>query len=338
MARTFREIWAQDTKPTTQLVMWLRPTETGFNLMVFKPEQNKWVPLQSVTKWSDIEDMPDFMRDGDTINEYFKSLISSAGIADEVAFSYDGSVPAITGLERTLDREVDGETVRLASVDSALEAIIAKVWFEETTVSITGMGGDAYVGDACGPYKLNYNVANFHPGAGTGVRLDASAGLTVTPSGAVTETKGEATVSIFTPTSQGPKSVTVTAVTLDSDGKPVTKKASASVTAYFPYYAWASDTQEGDVANRGERKMLTGTSFKFKFVGRSTKYYNILIPDVGIKSVTQAMENDWLDKFIKVDTKFNVAGRAYAWYRTDKAQTSASDEDADVTVTVNSIA
>ena len=130
----------------------------------------------------------------------------------------------------------------------------------------------------------------------------------------------------------------MTAVTLDSDGKPVTKKASASVTAYFPYYAWASDTQEGDVANRGERKMLTGTSFKFKFVGRSTKYYNILIPDVGIKSVTQAMENDWLDKFIKVDTKFNVAGRAYAWYRTDKAQTSASDEDADVTVTVNSIA
>lgn len=337
MARTFREIWAQETKPQTQLVMWLRPTETGFNLMVFKPEQNKWVSLQSVTKWSDIEGMPDFMRDGDTINEYFKSLVSSAGIADEVAFDYGGTVPAITGLDKTLDRELDGETVRLASVDAALEAIIAKVWFEETTVLINGMGGDVYVGDACGPYKLNYNVVNFHPGAGTSIRLGASAGLTVKPSGAVTETKGEATVSIFTPTSQGPKSVTVTAVTLNSDGKPVTKKATASVTAYFPYYAWASDTLEGDVANRGEKAMLKSETFTFKFIGRSTKYYNLLIPDVAITGITQANTNDWLDKFSRVGTKFNVAGRAYAWYRTDKTQTSAGDDE-DVTVTVESIA
>lgn len=338
MARTFREIWAQDTKPATQLVMWLRPTETGFNLMVFKPEQNKWVPLQSVTKWSDIEGMPDFMRDGDTINEYFKKLISSAGIADEVAFDYGGTVPAITGLDRTLDREIGGETVRLASVDAALEAIISKVWFEETTASINGMGGDVYVGDKCGPYKLNYNVVNFHSGVGTSITLGASAGMTVTPSGAVSATKGEATVPVFTPTSQGRKAVSVTAVTLNSDGKPVTKSASTYVTAYFPYYTWTSDTPEADVANRGDRHYLKDKSFTFKFVGNSTKYYNLLIPDVAIEEITQANTNDWLNKFSKVATQFNIAGRSYAWYRTAKTQTSVSDEDEEVTVKVTSIA
>lgn len=333
MGRIFREIVARDTKPESHLVLWLEPTDEGFKLLCYKQEQSKWVTMQTIVSWDDIVSKPDIFTDEDTL---LKTL-AQTNVADEVGFHYDGSVSAIAKLTKALERkytwdeESGEETVLLPSVDQVLEAIIAKVWFEKTTIAASGLGSDIYVGDQCAGGTASFVVKNFHPQKTSGnFVLSALGGVTITPKSVTSEKDGTHAISVstFTPSKTGQYGVKLTVATTDADGNAESVSAQRNYNAYYPYYAWSSATKQASLSSVTSlsscKTMLKAATFDFNFEGGKTLYYNILVP-FDLKEATQANTDDWTTKFSTVTNSFKIGGKSYKWYQTTNPIISAGD-------------
>lgn len=301
MARTFREIRAQQPAPKGKDVMWLRPTDGGFNILAWKPETEEWAPMESVTKWGDIEGAPGPLADEASLGEYVRGIVSGAGIADEVGFSYGGSAEAIASLPRTLTRTVGGEEVALPSVDAALEAIIAKVWYEPMTLSLTGAAGGAVkVGDAIPAFKASCSASS----------APADAELTLRAWGEVKVRTGEASFTYNVPglaaSERKAYTVQLTATGTDSDGKPQSV-APKSITwsAWWPALYWrtASYSEPSSIPAGASALLLSKTSGLGKvFDFDATAGYYVALPK-GVELTDfgqmQGM-NDWGQHATKV--------------------------------------
>lgn len=333
MGRIFREILARNTKPESHLVLWLEPTEEGFKLLCFKQELNKWVTMQTIVSWDDIVSMPDIFKDEKTLRE----ALAQTNVADEVGFHYDGSVSAITKLQKVLERKYawdkeNGETTELLpSVDQVLETIIAKVWFEKTTITASGLGTDIYVGGQCGGGTATFVVKNFHPQKTSGnFTLAALGGVTISPKSITSEKDGShaISVSVFTPTKTGQYGVKLTVVTTDADGNAESVSAQRNYNAYYPYYAWSSTTKQASLSSvtslSSYKTMLKSATFDFNFKGGKMLYYNILVP-FDLNDATQANTGDWTDKFTTVTNSFKIGSRSYKWYQTTNPVNSAGE-------------
>lgn len=331
-----------EPEPKTKLIMWLKPTKTGFNLKAWKPEANKWANLQTETLWEEIKNMPDYLTTDDSFNEYVNNLIESAGIADSVAFKYDGEVSQITGLEKTLEREVDGEKVSLPSVDATLEKIIAKVWFKDMTASISGLdGGNHCIGFDVPSATIEYSISNYAGGEGAYREISVNSSLMrLTPNGDLTNNKGLAKLASFIPNARQQYKVTLDVACDDSDGKVngQKKSVSTSINAYWPYWTWSSES--ADATNSFDittKKPLTNVSESIKFTFENgSKYYYLFLP-VEFVTAKQSLDDDWKDKFTLVsDDSFSLCNRYYKLYRTTNKETNPS-EAVTISVTVKSL-
>lgn len=331
-----------EPEPKTKLIMWLKPTKTGFNLKAWKPEANKWANLQTETLWEEIKNMPDYLATDDNFNEYVNNLIESAGIADSVAFKYDGEVSQITGLEKTLEREVDGEKVSLPSVDATLEKIIAKVWFKDMTASISGLDGGNYcIGFSVPSATIEYSISNYAGGEGAYRKISVNSSLmSLTPDGDLTNNKGLAKLASFVPNARQQYKVTLDVACDDSDGKAngQKKSVSTSINAYWPYWTWSSES--ADATNSFDittKKPLTNVSESIKFTFENgSKYYYLFLP-VEFVTAKQSLDDDWKDKFTLVsDDSFSLCNRYYKLYRTTNKETNPS-EAVTISVTVKSL-
>ena len=331
-----------EPEPKTKLIMWLKPTKTGFNLKAWKPEANKWANLQTETLWEEIKNMPDYLTTDDSFNEYVNNLIESAGIADSVAFKYDGEVSQITGLEKTLEREVDGEKVSLPSVDATLEKIIAKVWFKDMTASISGLDGGNYcIGFDVPSATIEYSISNYAGGEGAYREISVNSSLMrLTPNGDLTNNKGLAKLASFIPNARQQYKVTLDVACDDSDGKVngQKKSVSTSINAYWPYWTWSSES--ADATNSFDittKKPLTNVSESIKFTFENgSKYYYLFLP-VEFVTAKQSLDDDWKDKFTLVsDDSFSLCNRYYKLYRTTNKETNPS-EAVTISVTVKSL-
>lgn len=331
-----------EPEPKTKLIMWLKPTKTGFNLKAWKPEANKWANLQTETLWEEIKNMPDYLTTDDSFNEYVNNLIESAGIADSVAFKYDGEVSQITGLEKTLEREVDGEKVSLPSVDATLEKIIAKVWFKDMTASISGLdGGNHCIGFDVPSATIEYSISNYAGGEGAYREISVNSSLmSLTPNGDLTNNKGLAKLASFIPNARQQYKVTLDVACDDSDGKVngQKKSVSTSINAYWPYWTWSSES--ADATNSFDittKKPLTNVSESIKFTFENgSKYYYLFLP-VEFVTAKQSLDDDWKDKFTLVsDDSFSLCNRYYKLYRTTNKETNPS-EAVTISVTVKSL-
>lgn len=355
MARTFREIIAQNVKPETQLVLWLEPTDKAFKLKCYKHEHRAWVPIQTEVTWEEILNKPGSLESEET----FKEAVLGALVADEVGFHYDGDVSAITVLanpnynpnviKRKYDWGNGGEEVTMASVDTILETIIKKVWFVDTTVTAGGYSGNLYVDDKSGTSgTATFTVKNYHGLPTSGMTLERVGNVpSISPSAITNPGNKTYTVSIpeFTPT-RGQQGVKITVVTKDSNGVAATKTALAVKTAYYPYYAWGSETQVTKATLASSMKsvskaMLTGTTFSFPYKAGKTLWYNILVP-FSVTEATQGLKGDWSSVFnvgIIADseraTEVKVGGRTYLWYQSRDAVASESTQDLTVMVTLS---
>lgn len=331
-----------EPEPKTKLIMWLKPTKTGFNLKAWKPEANKWANLQTETLWEEIKNMPDYLTTDDSFNEYVNNLIESAGIADSVAFKYDGEVSQITGLEKTLEREVDGEKVSLPSVDATLEKIIAKVWFKDMTASISGLDGGNYcIGFDVPSATIEYSIKNYAGGEGAYRTISVNSSLmSLTPSGSLTDDKGTAKLASFIPNARQQYKVTLDVACEDSNGNAngQKKSVSTSINAYWPYWTWSSES--ADATNSFDittKKPLTNVSESIKFsFENGSKYYYLFLP-VEFVTAKQSLDDDWKDKFTLVsDDSFSLCNRYYKLYRTTNKETNPS-EAVTISVTVKSL-
>lgn len=331
-----------EPEPKTKLIMWLKPTKTGFNLKAWKPEANKWANLQTETLWEEIKNMPDYLTTDDSFNEYVNNLIESAGIADSVAFKYDGEVGQITGLEKTLEREVDGEKVSLPSVDATLEKIIAKVWFKDMTASISGLDGGNYcIGFDVPSATIEYSIKNYAGGEGAYRTISVNSSLmSLTPSGSLTDDKGTAKLASFIPNARQQYKVTLDVACEDSNGNAngQKKSVSTSINAYWPYWTWSSES--ADATNSFDittKKPLTNVSESIKFsFENGSKYYYLFLP-VEFVTAKQSLDDDWKDKFTLVsDDSFSLCNRYYKLYRTTNKETNPS-EAVTISVTVKSL-
>lgn len=334
--RIFREIHEKyKDAPTSRGVMWLRPGGGSYWLMVYKPETGEWIELNKTT-WADILDKPFMFETVDAFNSYVDTFVSKwlngNGMADDIAFRYDGSVPQITSLAKTLARGDEA----LPSVDAALERIIAKVWFRPLEATLAGMSGNVYIGEVTKAYTLAYSVTNLVAGEGAGASISASdAIMSLTTSGAVGEGSGTVSVASFTPAARKDYAVTLTATCEDSDGnaggQTVTRRC--SVSAYWPCWAWRAAEPQGCESKDG-RMMVTG-DVKFSYEpGRH--YYHLLVPNE-VSTATQANTGDWNGNLKKVDCDYSLAGRRYILYRSPSAISSTADKAATVTVKLTTI-
>ena len=331
-----------EPEPKTKLIMWLKPTKAGFNLKAWKPEVNKWANLQTETLWEEIKNMPDYLATDDNFNEYVNNLIESAGIADSVAFKYDGEVSQITGLEKTLEREVDGEKVSLPSVDATLEKIIAKVWFKDMTASISGLdGGNHCIGFDVPSATIEYSIKNYAGGEGAYRTISVNSSLmSLTPSGSLTNDKGSVKLASFIPNARQQYKVTLDVACEDSDGNAngQKKSVSTSINAYWPYWTWSSESATAtSCPDTSAKKPLTNVSESIKFTFENgSKYYYLLLP-VEFVTAKQSLDDDWKDKFTLVnDDNFNLCNRYYKLYRTTNKETNPS-EAVTISVTVKSL-
>ncbi len=347
MARTFREIIAQNVKPETQLVLWLEPTDKAFKLKCYKHEHRAWVPIQTEVTWEEILNKPGSLESEET----FKEAVLGALVADEVGFHYDGDVNAISVLanpnynpdviKRKYDWGDGSEEVTMASVDTILETIIAKVWFVETTVTAGGYSGNIYVGDSSDTSgTATFTVKNYH-GLPTGGITLAKVGTVskLNPSSIIESGNGTYTISIdgFTPGKSGSYGVKMTVATKDSDGKDKYVSATAAKNAWYPYYAWTSSakvTESALASSMANKAMLTSKNLTFQYKAKSSLYYNLLVPFELVKA-SQRMDSDWTDKFVKKTSKVKVGDRTYLWYQTEDAQVSDVAEDQTVTVVLS---
>lgn len=294
MARTFREIRAQQPAPKGKDVMWLRPTDGGFNILAWKPETEEWAPMESVTKWGDIEGAPPQLADAATLEGWVRGIVSGAGVADEVGFHYGGSAAAIKSLPATLSRTVGGEEALLPSVDAALEAIIAKVWYEPMALSLTGAaGGSVKVGDTIPAFTARCSASSPPP----------DAELTLRAWGVARAVTAEASFSFNVPAVEASErkaySVTLSATGSDSDGAPQTV-APKSITwsAWWPALSWrtASYAAPSSIPRDAAVTLLSRTTGLGKvFDFDSAGGYYLALPD-GVRPVDlgqmQGM-NDW---------------------------------------------
>lgn len=258
MARTFREIRAQQPAPKGKDVMWLRPTDGGFNILAWKPETEEWAPMESVTRWGDIEGAPPPVADEATLERWVRGIVSAAGIADEVGFHYGGAAAAIKALPRTLRRAVGGEEALLPSVDAALEAIISKVWYEPMSLSLTGAAGGAVkVGDTIPAFKALCSAS----------AAPADAELTLRAWGGTAAVTPEASFTFNVPAVEASArkaySVTLSATGSDSDGRPQSV-APKSITwsAWWPALSWrtASYAAPSSIPRDASALLLTRTA------------------------------------------------------------------------------
>lgn len=337
--RIFREAHERTLPPKGRDVMWLRPNDGSYTVLVYKPEDGKWISLNR-TSWSDLLDVPESFRSEETLRELIKEITSGSAseaikelMADDVAYRYGGDVDAIKSLPGELTR---GEE-ELPSVATLLSTIIAKVWFEPLAVRVTGDTPDLFIGDEAAARKVSFTVSNFIPGDGAGVSVKASDTL-VKASVEGTDAGGDVTIASFTPTARKSYGVTVTAVCADAEGEAGAQRVSATsaCAAYWPAWAWMTKDEEG-VGSRMEssRKMLKGdivTSY-----AKGKWYYHLLVPNA-VKSAKQAMDGDWTDKYRLVSTgAVTICGRDYLYYRTPSYVNSEADKDLDLTITLTSI-
>lgn len=338
-ARIFRQIIESAKPPESGLDLWLEPNGTSFWLNAFKRERQEWVSLGTKAYWGDIINMPDYIKTDEAFKTYVNKLIENAGIADSVAFKYDGTVEQITALAKTLSREVDGEEVTLPSVDAALERIIAKVWFQKMVASLSGMSDNVYIGEAVSDKTLQYSVTNFSGGEDSYIRVSGNDSLmSLTPSGDLEAESGSITLAGFTPTSRKSYKVTLEVSCEDSDGVAGGQKQSpsCSLNAYWPVWAWKSEDAATEAPSTlTGKKMLMSTTFTFSFEN-GNYYYYLLLP-VELSNATQANTGDWKDKFSVVnDSAYTICNRKYKLYRTTEKQNNTSAA-ASVTVTVKAI-
>lgn len=334
--RIFREIQERALEPEPDGVMWLQPGGgSGFWLRVYRRETCEWVRINQPA-WADVTGKPPMLETGETLNVYLNNYVGewlkANGMADDVAFRYDGAVPQIASLARTLER--GGET--LTSVDAALERIIAKVWFRPLEAALAGMSGNVYIGEATQAYSLSYSVTNLMAGEGAGASIDVSDALVkATPSGAVGEGAGTVTVAPFTPAARKDYAVTLTATCEDSDGnaggQTVTRRC--AVSAYWPCWAWRAAEPQGSESKAG--KMMVTGDIKFSYEpGRH--YYHLLVPSE-VSTATQANTGDWDGNLKAVAGGFSLMGRAYTLYRSPSAISSTDGKAATVTVKLKTI-
>lgn len=294
MARAFREIRAQQPAPKGKDVMWLRPTVGGFSLLAWKPEADAWKPMESVTKWGDIDGVPGPLADGDTLEAYVRGIVLGAGVADEVAFDYGGEAAAIKSLPPTLTREVDGAERRLPSVDAALEAIIAKAWYTPMTLALTGAsGGSVKVGDTIPAFTAKCSASS--PPA------DAELTLRAWGEARVNTTETSFTHNVLECAASERKSYTVqlTATGTDSDGaaQSVTPKA-ITWSAWWPAFYWrtAEYSEPSSIPSGASALLLTKTSGLGKvFDFDRTAGYYLALPD-GVEPTDFGQmngQNDW---------------------------------------------
>lgn len=294
MARAFREIRAQQPAPKGKDVMWLRPTDGGFNLLAWKPEAEEWSPMESVTRWGDIEGAPGQLADAATLERWVRGIVSGAGIADEVGFHYGGGAAAIRALPRTLARTVGGEEALLPSVDAALEAIIAKVWYEPMALTLAGAAGGAVkVGDTIPAFKASCAASN----------APADAELTLRAWGGVAKVAAEASFEFNVPpveaSARKAYSVTLSATGSDSDGRPqAVAPKSITWTAWWPALSWRAPSYSApsSIPRDAAALLLTRTSglgkvFDFDSAGG---YYLALPEGVRLADFGQMQGmNDW---------------------------------------------
>lgn len=294
MARTFREVRAQRPAPKGKDVMWLRPTEGGFSLLAWKPEKDAWAPMESVTRWGDIEGRPGPLADEAALGEYVRGVVSGAGVADEVGFDYGGAAEAIRSLPKTLTRAVGGEEALLPSVDAALEAIIAKVWYEPMTLALSGASGGAVkVGDTIPAFKASCSAAS----------APADAVLTLRAWGEVAMVTAETSFTYNVPSVEASArksySVTLTATGSDSDGGAQSvAPRSAAWAAWWPALSWrtAAYSEPSSIPKDATATLLARTSglgkiFDFDSAGG---YYLALPEGVSFTDFGQMQGmNDW---------------------------------------------
>ena len=331
MAKIFREIHARSEKPDTHYVLWLEPTEKSYRFLCFKSEDHKWVPVDYKAEWSEITGMP---KEFESL-ESLKDFINSTLVADEVGFHYDGSVTAITGLSKDLEREYawGDETSKelLPSVDAVLEKIISKVWFEDTTLSLSPkqICNDMYVGDTFNGATVIVTIKNMHDGSNSGWSAEKT-GEAILDS--VDNDKLQVKLKSFTPSKSKRHGVKVTVTTYDSDGKEKKLAEETAFNSYYPYYVWTSASMEtASPNNLSDYKNMLKGEFSFLFKANSQLYYNILVP-YSISEATQANTNDWKDKFKKKQCSYTVGGRNYYWFQTTDAVRNSSPKDINVVV------
>lgn len=331
MAKIFREIHARSEKPDTHFVLWLEPTEKSYRFLCFKSEENKWVAVDYKAEWSEITGMPKEFESLESLKEFINSTL----VADEVGFHYDGSVPAITGLAKDLEREYawGDETSKelLPSVDAVLEKIISKVWFEDTTVSLSPrpICKDMYVGETFNGATVNVIIKNMHDGSNSGWSPE-KIGDAILDS--VDNDKLQIKLKSFTPSKSKSHGVKVTVTTYDSDGKEKKLTADTAFNSYYPYYVWTSTSKEDSFpTSLSEYKEMLKGYFNFVFKKNSQLYYNILVP-YSISEATQANTNDWKGKFEEKTCSYKVGSRNYYWFQTKEAVRSSSPKDINVVV------
>jgi hypothetical protein len=341
-ARIFRQILERAKPPESEYDLWLEPSKNSFWLNVYKRETQEWQSLGTKAYWDDILDMPDYLATDDDFNEYVNNLIESAGIADSVAFKYDGEVSQITGLEKTLEREVDGEKVSLPSVDATLEKIIAKVWFKDMTASISGLdGGNHCIGFDVPSATIEYSIKNYAGGEGAYRTISVNSSLmSLAPSGSLTDDKGTAKLASFIPNARQQYKVTLDVACEDSNGNAngQKKSVSTSINAYWPYWTWSSESATAtSCPDTSAKKPLTNVSESIKFTFENgSKYYYLLLP-VEFVTAKQSLDDDWKDKFTLVNSdNFNLCNRYYKLYRTTNKETNPS-ETVTISVTVKSL-
>lgn len=331
MAKIFREIHARSEKPDTHYVLWLEPTDKSYRFLCFKSEDHKWVPVDYKAEWSEITGMPKEFESLESLKEFINSTL----VADEVGFHYDGSVPAITGLAKDLEREYawGDETSKelLPSVDAVLEKIISKVWFEDTTVSLSPkpIRNDMYVGETFDGATVTVTIKNMHEGSNSGWSAEKTGEATLD---SVDKNKSQIKIKSFTPSKSKSHGVKVTVITYDSDGKEKKLTEETAFNSYYPYYVWTSESKETRLPNNlsDYKKMLKG-EFSFLFKANSQLYYNILVP-YSISEATQANTNDWKNKFENNSCSYQVGVRNYYWFQTKDAVRSSSLKDINVVV------
>lgn len=331
MAKIFREIHARSEKPDTHYVLWLEPTEKSYRFLCFKSEEHKWVAVDYKAEWSEITGMPKEFESLESLKEFINSTL----VADEVGFHYDGSVPAITGLAKDLEREYawGDETSKelLPSVDAVLEKIISKVWFEDTTVSLSPkpICNDMYVGETFNGKTVTVTIKNMHDGSNSGWSAEKIGEATLD---SVDKDKSQIKLKSFTPSMSKRHGVKVTVNTYNSDGKEIKLTEDTAFNSYYPYYVWTSESKETILpTSLSEYKNMLKGDFNFVFKKNSELYYNILVP-YSISEATQANTNDWKGKFVKKSSNYNVGRRNYYWFQTTDAVRSTSDKDIKVVV------
>lgn len=338
MTRVFRETHERLLPPEGRDVMWLRPCDGSYTLMVYKPEDGKWIGLNR-TAWGDLLDMPDSFKSetalDSRVTEVAKAAVSSSLMATDVAYSYGGDVEAVKGLPGELDRG----GAMMPSVASILSLLIGKAWFKPLAVTVSGKTPDIAIGEEAPAREVAFTVSNLIPGEGASVTASVSDPDDMAMSVEGSEAGGVAIVARFTPTLRKDYSVTVTATCADSDGVAGAQTASArsAAKAWWPVWAWTTGTTggAGGIEGRGARQLLKGP-FTMKYAS-GTYYYHLLVPSE-LKTATQANTGDWNGNFKLVSTGgLTICGREYRYYRSPRPVTSTASTSVDITITLTSI-